>query len=957
MPPAAPLVVQVSPSHRQSYSTSVTPRCPVAAATPAAHEAPASEGNPLAFLNEVEAPPSSTADEGWHSKVTASGGPIASSLLPSSPAVPVFLQEDGDDAPAVDATISMAGALPSVDRTTATTVGVSASHRAEEERQQAAKMALSQQLSEIERQLSEASQSVVALQKGEHPLAVEVSEAERVVASLRTKEAAARQQKAEEDAHIRQVACANAVATVHARDVEEEMREYRGQCVQRLQQHVEDLMQTVQEQQMCTATLRAEWEAAVTREAQDGSEASMFEALLLRVQDGARHLKRRLSLQCSRAVAESSRVYLAAARQQRVEIFANDTATRARTLAEHRSRREEEAAAFHDMCRRTFQERADSAFGAAKVAFEAAHRYHDNERRQRVAAFQCQLASMTERSREMLEQQVRRLLEQECAITITQQDAAAKEWTARQKELTAQLHAFRSRAEVEVCLMREGGGVHRASVGSPSQTPAPPVPAQEALRSEVDRARARMGQLALSLRIKHEQQSCPSYAWGATRAVDYQGSGGACRSGNSPATSSFSVAQISAEWQRSLVSLQHGRETLRSSISDVKVASRGYAAQLQQRRTQLIQQREDIKAVCAEWEQAVRGQLSRCLTAASSQVPAHVGLTTGALDNLSRRVGVILRAHQSLRTARTTFTANLGTWSKSLSDYRLDTERLLADVFQQLDLLRERSVQMEVDQSTLQCLQAQVNVLEQHVTEGARRLAIRKRCVDAFVKDLRAGLGQSHTLPSSVDPRLLPARHREQSTHVTQNFKDANSTSAICGVASPAAAAAVVSNADRREKRVKKMAPPHKRTMKKTPSLAHINAPPATSCSLVTRTNRVTSRRSRNHSQEDRRAATAGITRRTGLTTPDVDVLGSCSLYPILPTLEGNRPYAAAVKSASSFSSASAYGSSAVHDSSAAVDAEADEEEGRGESDFSTDLVPFGDVRGSLLDAPATCTR
>ncbi|CAG9584155.1 l6202.3-like protein [Leishmania major strain Friedlin] len=852
----------------------------------------------------------------------------------------------------------MADALPSGDRTTATTVGAAASHRAEEERQQAEKMALSQQLSEVERQLSEASQSVVALEKGEHPLAVDVSEAERVVASLRAKEAAARQQRAEEEAQIRQAACANAVETVHARDVEEEMREYRGQCVQRLQQHVEDLMQAVQEQQMRTATLRAEWEAAVTRETQDDSESSMFEALLLRVQDGVRHLKRRLSLQCSRVLAESSRVYLGSARQQRVEIFANDTAARARTLAEHRARREEEAAAFHDMCRRTFQERADSAFGATKAAFEAAHRYHDNERRQRVAAFQCRLASMTERSREMLEQQVHRLLEQECAITITQQDAAAKEWAARQKELTAQLQAFRSRADVEVCLLQEGCGVHRASVGSLSQTPAAPVPAQEALRSDLNRARARMGQLALSLRIKHEQQSCTSYARMATRAVDYQGTGDACRTGNSPLSSSFSVAQISEEWQRSLVSLQHSRETLRSTISDVKEASRGYAAQLQQRRTQLMQQQEDVKAIRAEWEQAARGQLSRCLTAASSQVPVHVGLTTHALDNLSRRVGVILRAHQSLRTARTTFTANLGTWSKSLTDYRVDTERLLADVFQQLDLLRERSVQMEVDQLTLQSLQAQVDVLEQHVTEGARRLALRKRCVDAFVKRLRAGLGQSHTLPSSRDSRLLPARHKEQSTHVTQTFKDANSISASCGAASPAGAAAVVSDADRQAKRAKKRAPPHKRALKQTPSsLAHIRASPAATCSLVTRINRVTSRRGSDHSQEGRRAATAGITPRTGLTTSDVDVLGRCSPYSILPTLEGNRPYAVAEKSTSSFSSVPAYGSSAVHDSSAAVDAEADEEEGRGESDFTTDLMSFGDDHGSFLDTPATCTR
>ncbi|CBZ26460.1 l6202.3-like protein [Leishmania mexicana MHOM/GT/2001/U1103] len=956
MPPAAPVPVQALPSRRQSYSISVSSPSPVAAVSPAVQEAPAREGDPLAFLNEVETPPSATADKGWHRNRAAFGGTIALSLLPSSPAVPVLLREGGDDAPAAAATISVAVAFPSGDRATATIVGAAASHRAEEERQQAEKMALSQQLSEVERQLSEASQSVVALQKGDHPLAVDVLEAERMVASLRAKEAATRQQKAEEEAENRHAARGNAVASVHAGDVEEEMCEYRDQCVQRFQQRVEDLMQAVQEQQMRTAILRAEWETAVTRETQDDSEASMFEALLLRVQDGARHLKRRLSLQCSRVVAESSRVYLAAARQQRLEIFAHDTAARARRLAEHRARREEEAAAFHDMCRRTFQERADSAFGATKVAVEAAHRYHDNERRQRVATFQCQLASMTERSREMLEQQVRRLLERECASILAQQDAAAKEWAARQKDLTAQLQAFRSRAEVEVCLLRECGGVHRASVRSLSQTPAPPAPAQESLRSDMDRAGARMRQLALALRIKHEQQLCYSDARGTPRAVDYLGTGGACHSGESPASSSFSVAQISAEWQRSLFSLQHSREALRSRISDVKEASRGYAAQLQQRRTQLSQQQEDIKAIRTEWEQAVRGQLSRSLTAASSQVPVHVGLTTGALDNLSRRVGVILRAHQSLRATRTTFTATLSTWSKSLTDYRVDTERLLADIFQQCDLLRERNVQMEVDQSTLQSLQAQVDVLEQHVTEGAKRLALRKRCVDAFAKDLRAGLGQPHTLPNSLDPQLSPGRHKEQLTHLTQTLEDTNRTSAISDAASSAGAAAVVSDAHW-QKKCAKRAPPLKRAVKKTSSFAHTKASSATPCSLVTRTNRLPSRCASDHSQEGRYADTYGSMPKTGLTKSDVDALCSCSLHPILPTPEGNHPWAAAEKSASPFSSVSAYVSSAVQDTSAAVDAEADEEEGRGESEFSTDLVPLGDVHGSFFGTPATCTR
>ncbi|GET93699.1 L6202.3-like protein [Leishmania tarentolae] len=955
IPPAAPVVVHASPGSQELPYASITSRSPVDTVTPTVREPPAGESDPLDFLNEVEAPPSAPADVGWRTNLAVSGEGTVSSVSPSSPAVPAFLREDGDDAPEASAMIWMTGSAPSHHQATSISAAAAAAQHAEEERQEVEKIALTQQLSELERQLDEASKRVDALQKESHPLAIEVSKAECMLDSLRTKEAAARQKK-EEEAESRQRAREQTFLTVDSGDVEEELREYREQCVQRLQQQVEDLMQAVEKQQSVNASLRAEWEGAIARETQDDNEASVFEALLLRVQEGARHLKRRLALQCRGAVAESARTYLAAARQQRADVFANDTAARVRTLQLHHTRCKEEAAAFHDTCRRTFQERADSAFGAAKVDVEAARRYHENESRQRVVAFQCQLASMTERSREMLEQQVHRLLEQECTIATTQQDGAAKELKARQQDMSAQLQAFHSRANTEVRLLRERGWAHRTSGESASQTPMPPVPAHEVLRGELERVRARMGQVALSLRIKHDQQLSTSYVQGTSGAVDYEGTTRACGAVNSPASSPFLVEQLNEKWQCSLLSLQQSRETLRSTISDVQQASRGYAVQLQQHRTQVTQQQEVVKAVRAEWEQAIRGQLSRCLTAASSQVPAPVTLTTGALDNLSRRIAAILRAQQSLRTARTSFTANLSTWSKSLTDHRMDTERLLGNIFQQLDLLREGSVQLEVDQLTLQSLQAQVDVLEQHVEEGAKRLAHRKRCVEAFMKDLHAGLHQSHTLPSPLAPQVFPAMRKGDSTHMTRVFGDGNHISAICDTPTRGGADAAGLDADPHEKRAAKKAAPPKRAMKQTSSpSAQIKASSVTPRSLVARTTRVTALAGKDPSQEGPRTPTGGVVVRTGPTKSDADVLCSYSPSPILPTLKGTCSGGSAEESASPLYCAPAYVSSAVHGTSAAVDAEADKGE-KNEGDCSSNLVPPEGVYSNDLDTLSTCT-
>ncbi|KAI5691658.1 hypothetical protein MNV84_08384 [Leishmania braziliensis] len=810
----------------------------------------------------------------------------------------------------------MADTFPS-DYTTA------ASRRVEdEEGEQARRATLTHELSELEHELREATQRVDALQTGSHALAIEVAELDRTLTSLRIEVTAACQQKSEAEAQVQQTDRGNAVSIKRTEDIEEEVCEYRTQCVQHHQQQVEDLMQAVQTQQRRNATLRREWEAAVARDTRDDCQASVTETLLLRVQDGARHLKRCLMLQCSRTVAESARLYLTAARQQRAEVFANDMAARARTLAEHRSRREAEAAAFHDVCRRNFQERADTAFGAIKALIQTAQRLHNTERHQRVADFQCQLAAMTKRSREMLEEQVRRRLEQECAISITQQDAAAKEWAARQEDLAGQIRAFRLRAEMEVSALRESHGMHREPVRFPSQTPTRSALAQEVLPSDLDRVRLRMEQLALSLRVKQEQQSYLSSQQMSTHAVNHRGTGGTYSSGSSPAFS-FSVEQISEGWQHSLLLLQHSRETLRRSISELKEVSHGWAPQLHQRRTQVTQQREHVKAVRSEWEQAIRGKLSRCLTSASPEVPNHVGLTTGTLSNLKRRVGDILQAQQSLRAARANFTAELSMWSQSLGDYRIETERLLADVFQQLDLLREGSGRVEVDQLALQSFQAQLDVLGQHVTEEANRLARRKQRVDAFVKNLQAGSCRSHTLPGMLNSQWLTRRHKGSSLQVTDIFSTLNKTSAIRDAASPAGMTTARSDADHQMERAKQRAMPLAATTKEILSpLTPKKASPATKASFLRHESSSTSHCDSDCGKEGWRAATTGITLTAGPVMSDVYMLDSHLPSSTVPALDGNHARLAGMSDGGLGGGAYVSDPPAVQHTSGAVNAE-----------------------------------
>ncbi|KAG5489029.1 hypothetical protein JIQ42_00650 [Leishmania sp. Namibia] len=983
-PPAPPAVVHEPPGSREAHSSISAAPFRVAAGTPTGRESPAiavavapvTEEDPLAFLNESDATSSPTSpqrlkvacrstqdkrlaanDVGSHGHVVASSGSIALPPLTSSSPLPAFLREDGDHTPAAAPALLMAGAVSYEDTSNTTNVDAVTSYLVEEEGEPSQKTILRQQLSEIKRQLDDAAQRIDSLQQGRHPLAVEVSEVESTLLSLRSEEAAIRHQRAEEEAERQRAANLRAGSCVCVGSMEEEVREYRHQCFQHHQRQLDDLERAVQAQQTRNSTLRAELEAAVARNTKDDLEASVFESLLLRVRDGVHHIKRHLALQCSRTVSECARACLAAARQQRAEVFANDISARERTLAAHRARREAEASAFHDMCHRTYQERADAAFGSIKGAFDTVHRRHDTESRQRVAAFQCRLASMTQQSRDMLEQQVRQRLEQECTIAITQKNAFEKEWATRQEDLTAQLRAFRLRAERELCALRDSRAMPRTPVGFPSQMPTSTAQAQEVLLSDVNHVRVRMEQLALSLRIKQEQLAFSPYAQMATRAADRHSAGAAYASSHSLTSSSVAVEQISEGWQRSLLSLQHSREALRRSISDIKEVSHGWAAQLQQRRTQVTRQREDVRAIHAEWEQTIRRQLSRCLTATSSEVPAHAGLTTGSLENLNRRVGEILRSQQSLRATRATFTAELSTSLQSIGDYRVKTERLLADVFQQLDRLRERSVQTEVDQLTLKSLQAQVNVLEQHVTAEANRLTLRKRCLAAVAKNLPAGSSLSHTSQRSIDLQLLPPRREGGSTQVTQIFEDANSTTSIRDPAFPATAAALVSNAGREVEPTRQRAALRRAAAKNSqPFLTHKNACSVRASSLVTRASGLVSCGDHDWPKEAGRSTIAGIKLTAGTVMSGVNLFGSRSPSPIVAALEKKGGWVDDERDGSVGGAACVFVASAAHHTNDALDVRTAEAEDT-DADSSAGVVPRGDVDENALHPLSVNTR
>ncbi|KAG5490759.1 hypothetical protein JKF63_00881 [Porcisia hertigi] len=958
--PAPPGAVTASTSTLPPFSPSVSAPLSVAVETSSAVGSPvrtatvfrATEHDSLDFLNEIEKSPATASPKPEAGHPSSTQGNVHEVALldchsqppapccepmasPPSRSVPVFLRYEGGDSSAAASATPMAADFSFAYSGAVTTASPAALHPSEEtDIQQTQKATLSQELIDLDRQLDEGKRRVEELQRGLHPLTVEVSELERTLVSLRSTEATAREQKRKEEAEIERRVRESAVSATASRDTEEEMREYRRECTQRHQQQIEDLTQAVQAQQSTNLTLRAEFEAAATQDTSDELQASVIDALLLGVQDGVRHLKRRLALQCRDAVVRSAREHLSAARQQRADIFANDAEARAKTMAQHRSRREAEAAAFQDTCRRTFQERADSALGVFKITAETAHRQHNAECSQRLAAFQSQLASMTERSCAMLEQEMRRGLETKSAIAITQRDAAAKELSARQEDLAAQHRVFRSRAEAEVRALRESREIHRTFIKSPSRVPVSTAPTVEEVHSELDRVRIRMEQLVLLFRSRREHKLSLLSPGGVAPAVDYNRTSGMRDYGNSHVSSSSSVQQLSGGWQHSLSSLQHSREALQRSISDVKELTCGWASQLQHRRMQATEQRAVVKAVCAEWEQTIRGQLSRCLTSTSSPVPVNSSLTTGLLRSVNQRFGDVMSAQQSLRAARAAFTEELGTWSQSLTSYRVETERLLADTFQKLDLLRERSLQAKVDQLTLQSLHAQVDALEHHVMEEANQLDLRKEYVDAIMKNRHVGSALLHLPENWHSSQSLPPMPKGHAAQSMQNSSNTKWVSAARGESNPAAVVGLGSDPDHQMRRGKKRA---------TSSFVHKNVFSATAVPLVTRTSSLASHRAREYASEGPRAAIADGSCTVKAGQGDIDLFGSRSPSPIGPAAEVNRTYVFGESVHGVAGDTHAPIHSAAHETLVAADTKTVRPEGR-ETDSSTDVVALGDI-------------
>ncbi|KAK7201592.1 l6202.3-like protein [Novymonas esmeraldas] len=950
-------------------SNSAPPAAAAAAQTTAtaAHAVRAPASDPLGFLDEDEQPAGAEAG-GWRDPPAA---PRPTATAARAESMPLFLQDDEGDRGASTLGVSAAlGATLAPFTTTTTSASAVPSLRAataEDRRHEkhAADVALAQQqLAEVGRQLTEVAQRVAALQGDSNPLALEVASLARTVEELRAKEADARQRKAEQEAQRRHAAEqeAHAASTVSLDD-------YRKECALQCERQVEEVVQAATAQQECNSGLRAEWEAATAEDAEGAREAAVVEALLRGVQDGARHLKRRLALQCSLTVSETARAHLAAARQQRSAVFARDAAAREATLEENRAKRETDIAAFHDSCRRVFQERTDTAFGAVKASVDAAHQLHLAERRQRIAAFQCHIAAITERSREALAQQVRRRAEQEYAIIATQRTAAATELAARQEELAAQHRTFRLRAEAELSALRDSRGAASTTAAAAAK-PTPPAThgdvassaaaAQETCLTELDRTRARLGQLVTSLRLKQRRQHAGGYASavaGGQRASGAVGGAGEHMPSASPRGCSATVAQLSEGWQRSLAEVQHSRDVLRRTIDEVRDVARGSAEKLHRRRTLVTQRRDDVRAVRAEWEQAVRRQLSQCLTTTSNTaVSPPASLATNTLHNLTRRVGDVVRAQQSLRATRGDLTAELGVWSESVIRYRVETERLLADIFRNFDLLRDGSVLAVESQLSLQSMQEEVDALGRDVAEKAHRLAMHKRHIESAVKNLHASsvLSLTASAPLSATSLKLP---------LTRHNRAAAASSHHTGVTR--AAATHYRAAD-----VWREPPSLSSTAKKAPVAATCpsRSSVGTARSVAAYRGDVGGSRrggtgcSSRDATERRPIASAETPPAPAPAVSLVDLTGSRSPSPIVPSLDRNRTWIADdggnapahCADRRDLAVAAATASPAEED---VQDEFEEEEEEDVAADSFTDLLPLAEDEDSYLDAASTRTR
>ncbi|KPI90541.1 hypothetical protein ABL78_0301 [Leptomonas seymouri] len=711
-------------------------------------DAPASASPPPAVVALADPEPSSfssspsTASAPFLSPNAFSAAPASSTPDSTSADLPAFLR-DVEPQPQMAARVSPASQLPR-----ATQVPPSAT---EAERQQIP--ALREELSAITQQLADATKRVEELQgESNSAAAAEVRELEITLSSLREKEAEAQRQKEERAARAQRVAQAEAAsAEVHA-DLTAAVSAYRAERKQHYQSELDAINLELQVQWDKNAALQKEYEEAMSTTPESRCQTVAFDALQRRLQDGVRHLKRHFSQHCSSTVALAARTFLAAARQQRNEVLANDAGRRTAQLQRHRAQREISAAEFHEECHGAFQRRADSLFGALKVSLEKRRRQVEYERNQRLSAFHAQLRAMTEHGHVALEQQLRASMERELAITAAQRDSAKAELALRRDELVQQRLAFQTHAESEYQSLREthrGGAGAKGGAVQAASLPKASAISLESLRRDMDGVRAKLSQIAVTLRTK--QQSLQSAASpGQSRVLGHSLGQMTQLTGvlSSSGRQQLSYEGAESQWRGSLLSLQQHRELLRKTIADLKTSTNSWSGVLQRGRSQLTEQREGVRIVRRDWEGKVRAQLSSCLTLQNPQVPTIASLAMSTLEDLNRRVGGLMRKQRALRSTRSAFAGELATWVESFSRYRSDTERLLGDVFSNFESLCKAGVQTAVDELALRSTRAQVEILHGHISQEASRLAAQKRSLGALMNEMRGG--KPPALPSSI---------------------------------------------------------------------------------------------------------------------------------------------------------------------------------------------------------------
>lgn len=704
-----------------------------------------------------------------------SGAPLAvTSASPATAGLPAFLLDDEQPQPQTVSPLSA---------TTATVPQASAA-AAEAERQR--KRELEAELAALTQQLAKATRHVEVLHGEAHPAATEVKELEAALVALRAKEADAQKQKAERDARVQQEAQAEATSAQARATTDATISAYRAECTQRYEQELTALHLACREQESTNAALRKDCEAAMSTTTESRCQTAAFDALQQRLQDGVRQLKQHFSQQCSSTVALSARTFLDAAQRQRSDIFARDTARRVEQLQSYHAEREKSAAEFRDECHTVFQGRADALFGVLKTSFEKQRRLAEGERSQRLSAFNARLRAMTERGRVLMDQQLRARVEREHALTVAQNESASKELASRRNELAQQRRLFQSRAEAEyqsLCETR-GAAAHTSISGaakssfSPSKLPASAAaaPSLASLHRDMEAMRTKLNQTCLTIHARQQRLhasspfSSPLSQDGQTRHSTGVFFPPPMPSPVSrlPGKSQLSFERATSLWQDAILSLQQRREQLRRTIAELTATTQSWSSSFQRGRRQLAERREAVGLVRRDWEARIRSQLSTCLTVQNAEVPVLASLSTLTLEDLQRRVAGLVTKQEMLRSTRSAFATQMSDWVQSTSNYRSHVEQLLNDVFCNFEVLRQTSVQVEVDELALRSTQAQLQLLHRHVSEEAHRLAVQKRQLDAFVKELRAG--RTVTLPSF----LTSSDHLSQG-HSTQIFSSSAS--------------------------------------------------------------------------------------------------------------------------------------------------------------------------------------